>query len=223
VRERLRFGYFFPFLEDAPADHVPEFDTDRFEYQFLDTYGSTALNSEAGVAEENSLHEIEVIRCWSRAVPPADSKRVHLVGHLAVDDDGSVNCQPSDVVFDQVSLKALLSDVQLGGKRSYGFGRAAVHEFTQGNHVFEAGFDASGILGLPGEARAAAHIDMERLQVIPRSGRQEPFVGREWREDKGFGAGQFISEPKFCWAPGTIFDRDMQFRIGDYGIWEPVP
>jgi hypothetical protein len=220
VRERLRFGYFFPMVENSRGERVPDFDSDRFEYEFLDSYTSTALNNEAGVAEENSLHEIEVIRCWSRPVASDRPWRVHLVGHLAVEDYGPVVCQDDDIVFDTASIRGLLSGVQLGGKRGYGFGRIAVEEFAKADNAFGGEFDASGTLRLPEGVPAAAHIDMEQLQMVPRSGRQEPFVGREWREHEGFGAGQFVSEAKFCWAPGAVFECALSFRIGHYGVWE---
>jgi len=224
VKERLVFGYFFPRSERDAGVRVDGQDAefrDRFEYAFLDTYASTAVNSNAGAAESNSLHEIEVIRCWTRPAAGERPAHVLLEGHLMARDEAPVRCSEQDVVVEGVSLLDCLSSIQIGGKRGYGFGKLELKEFKETDTVFGAAFCADGTVFLERGEPAAAHVQMTGGEE-PEQGTPEVFVGREWREDLGFGAGQHLSRPQFCWAPGVRFRQPRRFRIGPFGIWEPA-
>src|SRR5262249_45011379 len=102
TRASARFGYLFPFETGIATDRVPagclERD-DEWEYRFLDTYSSTALNYGEGSAEQGSLHEIEYIRTLTRPTLAAGSKPVNLFGHLAVRTGGGVQPLGNDVDF----------------------------------------------------------------------------------------------------------------------------
>lgn len=217
VQRYLRFGYFFPATEDQACPRLPGYDSDGrdwFEYEFLDTYSSTAINSEVGSAEPNSLHEIEVIRTFTRPVGKAEGKRVHLIGHLMVAGD----CPPQ--FFD--SLLALLSRVQIGGRRAYGFGQIRLAQIGGATEIHGATFEEDGTVMLPKNQPASAHIQMTTDLDSIKHPIQEPFLGREWKEQEGFGAGQFISTARPCYCPGTVFESSEKFQVGEFGIWKPL-
>jgi hypothetical protein len=188
-------------------------DVDLFEYLFLDTYTSTALDYDARAAEPNSLHEIECIRAWTRPLADAAAEPVLLSGYLVQKEDGPA-------AFEGLALAAILRRVQLGGKRGYGFGRAALEGTPAATEQFYgARFCADGVLEWPAEKAAPFHI-RRPTRNDPTHGNPEPYTGKEWREDLGKGAGQWIPAPEFCWAPGAVFDEPLRLKCGPHGIWE---
>jgi hypothetical protein len=86
--------------------------------------------------------------------------------------------------------------------------------------LFDAEFRPDGGVELPAGARAKSHVRMHaRIEGAVEEGIAEPLVGREWREEEGFGAGEYVSDAIPCWAPGAIFRTAIGFEIGHYGIW----
>ncbi len=220
VRESLRFGYFFPHAGAECSGATVE-DGDRFEYRYLETYSSTAINSGAGAAEVNSLHEIEAIRSRTRPLRGEEAQQVCLTGHLAARETEQIRIDGNGILYRGLSLAGLLGELQLGGERRYGFGKLRLAGMAPTDTLFSAEF-AGGetpTVMLPQQAPASAHVSMKGCEDA-REGRAEPVVGREWREDQGRGAGQHLPQPRFCWAPGAQFAKERPFVIGDYGIWE---
>lgn len=89
LAENVRFSYFFlsnnP--EDVNADYSPKYQEtglmwgnlsqDDFERRFITSFVTTAINHESRMAEDESLHEIELISHQTVEKKPGDSKPVY--------------------------------------------------------------------------------------------------------------------------------------------------
>lgn len=211
VRDHYRFGYLFPTTKpDFTISPFAGRNEDLFEYQFIDTYSSTAIDSsQACAAEANSLHEIEAIRHRTRELQKGDSLPVFLIGYLVADPEPEVSLD---------ALRAALAEFQLGGKRGCGFGSAAAQIVAEPAGMFGASVGPAGVVTWPAGAPAPAHVRMLGAPA-PKRGAPEPFLGREWLDSAG-GAGQHIPPPVLCWQPGAVFEEEGKFKIAEYGIWE---
>ncbi len=107
---KFRFSYLWPSLDgDKPYFY---WDHEDFDYLLLDSYASTALDHSAHSAEEGSLHETEFISPVTR-----DERKVYLLGDLWVKEGLPV---------EMTRWQAAMENLQLGGERTYGWGRLAL-------------------------------------------------------------------------------------------------
>lgn len=198
----------------------------EFEYRFVGSFASTAIDPAAQAAEDASLHEIEVLLPHTRD----DGAPVYLCGYVLLCEGAAIDTQPVDAktMFD------LLSDVQVGGERGYGYGRLVLQR--QRCHQTEAPLwgvyrlaqnDTDRLeLIVPARAPLPAHALFADLQA---SGDIEPLTGREWgvfgdRE----GAGQKMpqgAEVQVCYMPGSVLAGEGAFAIQmeQYGILKSAP
>ncbi|MDM7935763.1 MAG: hypothetical protein QUS08_10295 [Methanothrix sp.] len=107
AKNKFRFSYLWPSLDgEKPYFHWAHED---FDYLLLDSCASTALDHSAHSAEEGSLHETEFISPVTR-----DERKVYLLGDLWVKDGLPV---------EMTRWQAAMENLQLGGERTYGWGR----------------------------------------------------------------------------------------------------
>jgi len=189
----------------------------EFEYCFIGSYASTAIDPVAQAAEDASLHEVEVLLPHARD----GGKQVYLCGYVLLHEEAAVLGHPinSDALF------ACLDDVQVGGERGYGYGRLSLQRAYSGpvdsplfgRYRFEETNDAKPTLIVPYQNPLPAHTLLDGLQA---AGDIEPLTGREWgipesqrqggekrEEEKREGAGQRLVQPgeiKVCYAPGSV-------------------
>ena len=227
LKDWFRFGYFFPREHDGEPIIARE-RSDAFDFRFLETYSSTAMDGDSGSAEENSLHEVEALRPVTRGTGNA----VWLQGHIWVnadhcfprcsDDDVtfSANWNGSDINLDGLSLRDIIASAQLGGRRGYGYGRVGFPRMRLVSHQPGVQFDGE-IVSLDSGSPAWAHVLAESPLVLLR-GQAEPLVGREWLETVRDGAGQHIPAATICWAPGASFSGLSRFRVRWDGVWSPL-
>ena len=218
VQENFRFGYLWPSL-DGNEPYFP-WKHDDFDYLFLGSYASTALNYEQGAADEGLLHEVEFIAPVTR-----DRQPVYLVGDLWV-KKGDIPVE----IREQV-----LSNLQLGGERHYGWGRVRCctdwDEKQEGSGQTVAGYhwneqNEEVVLTLSKDndkdkARLTAHakaVGSDALSGIV--GPIEPLVGWERNNDANAKNPWKLSSAVVCWAPGGRVKQEIQVRIGDSGIWK---
>jgi hypothetical protein len=185
-----------------------------FEGLFISSQASTALNYFQASAEEGSLHEVEFL---NPSVQQNDTaKPVYLIGYLFIKKDGSYSYE---------KVESVLNRLQLGGERTYGFGRVEgcgkVVEETDlffGLHRVHLEDPESPIIIVNQNSKVLlAHTLSEGLDQV--SGEVEPVVGREWKESKS------IHEPttaKICWVPGSSLSGEKKFRITQDGIWQVI-
>ena len=217
VNEQLAFSYFYPAV-DKEIDVWPWGKTaDEFSWRYLNTYAATALDYPCNTATEGSLHEAEFISPVTR-----NGEAVDLIGYIFQQEGCQLPWKD----------KETLNRLQLGGERTYGWGRVKLEsEPLPTNEVFGYRFELKGkrpIVIVPANSVLLAHTlaaDFDDEGVIRRAvrsiqGQIEPLVGRETTIQNRFGAHR--SEARICYVPGSQVKTELKVRVGAYGIWEAI-
>ncbi|TEB12833.1 hypothetical protein [Pelotomaculum propionicicum] len=132
IKRQVFFSYFY--LSDGEQIFIPaytpnglkwdNYDDRAFRAMFLESYVSTRIDDQAGIAADSSLHEIEFIRDLTGYRGEA-VRRVLLIGavwmicasgvlgHPLTICDGSILCGDINI----------FEGLTIGGERNYGFGR----------------------------------------------------------------------------------------------------
>ena len=210
VDEHLSFTYFYPSTQSDRVSHWPWPDQwDKFAWTFLSSYASTALE-DGHSAEAGSLHETEFIAPYTR---DKEQKPVFLVGYIFERDE----CDPR--IRDWQST---LSKLQIGGERSYGWGRIRLEECkpitdTCFGYVLFCDKNFPQITVPEGKELLAHTVDPNNGDII---GTIEPLLGRETQKGTGFGE-SFPHDIEVCWVPGSKIAQNKPFQIQQKGIWRP--
>ena len=267
VKENIRTTYFYPAIKKNEAGSgswseyevdgylylvfLPEY-TDRgikfggeskgipkeeFEQTFVDSFVSTALETQTRTAEEGSLHEFEFIR--NKVSIENKPYNVYWVGYLVVKENGEKeeykikNCEENDVTIvepsgNEAHLSEVIHRVFVGGEKNYGLGRLILEP---------EGFKLKGLelfgkfkFGVDNEKpvitgdTAPAHVKLGENELKEGFlGEIEPVVGLEWSEK---GAGQSVSSAVVCITPGSRFveqnyhrtTRKIEYILHEYGL-----
>jgi hypothetical protein len=258
VNEELAFTYFFPAIAlkndsgletlkhwrridnyGVCLDPLADENSSLFPYVFLDTYASTALDYSRLGAEQGSLHEVEHIRPRTRALGGSPLEgiaadegadeigaQVYLVGYIFEKEGSTLLGQ---------SIEPVANKLQLGGERTYGWGRvtvADVSELGQDGEILIFGYKLDDRtkwppeIQIPKDSPIAAHALAAEFKdgsthhpVSGVAGTVEPLVWRETRFAESFG--REITPARVCWTPGArVISESVTIRIGLYGIWE---
>lgn len=205
VNEKLAFSYFYPATGEA-VDLWPWDDPDRFAWRYLGSYTGTALDYGRNAAEEGSLHETEFIAPVTR-----DGKSVHLVGYI-FEQEGCA-----------LPWRQALARLQLGGERTYGWGRLELRHWTPttarlfGRCILHLDHVRPS-LTVASKDHLLAHVLASGDRAAVAHGRLVPLVGRE--TNVAAHHGQSVVLTAICWEPGATLDMPMSFAVGPYGIWE---
>ena len=208
VKASFRFGYLYPALPKNPLQRVQSANDlaihypweDNFDYLFLHSYASTALDYTSQSAEDAMLHETEFIAPYTRTGQP-----VYLTGDLFVNTDLPT---PLDKWQD------VLHKLQLGAERGYGWGRVQLVSCDKQGAPFT------------NEPRAGTHNDRitAHLKVKNASNVQGPIevlIGWERNNDPDQrGEWKLGKEPIICYAPGAMITEEGNFQIVENGLWE---
>ncbi len=200
VQEHFRFTYLYPATQNVNGfeTHYPW--DDDFDYLFLNSYASTALNYSSQSAEETMLHETEFISPHTRT-----GQAVYLVGNLYTKTDLPT---PLDNW-----LKAL-EKIQLGAERGYGWGRVGKVSCDSQCERFNDEPVAELYNG-----HITAHLKAEKVTGIV--GSIEPLIGWERNNDVNRKSNWRLSdEAIICYAPGAKVTGGGDFTIGPNGVWE---
>lgn len=211
VNEQLTFTYFYPSTRSDEVTHWSwSTQWDEFAWTFLGSYTSTALE-DGHSAEIGSLHETEFIAPYIRN---KEYKPVLLFGYIFERNDCSIRIQ---------NWQSALDKLQIGGERSYGWGRVRLEdtcELVTNNKCF--GYDLfcdkdHPQITVPKDKELLAHtVDPNKEDYI--TGTIEPLLGRETQK-KGFG--ESFSDVEICWVPGSKVAQSKSFQIQQKGIWRP--
>ncbi len=199
----------FPF-DIADADHeqyqlaaiypTPATDNDPpFDYLFLDSLASTAIDHDGRSADEGSLHETEFLAPHTRT-----GKRTYLVGSWWVKEP--------ELDDDIKDWKAVLERLKIGGEQTYGWGRL---ELVDAAPIEDAGSSIDNPLQFDWNAPVPAHLDSENAPTAIR-GEVEPLIGYETKPDNKVELGSAT----VAFVPGTRVKEAMTLKIGDRGLWE---
>jgi hypothetical protein len=205
ANDELAFSYFYPSMGDL-IDCWPWDETGEFDWRYLGSYASTALDYNQNSAQEGTLHETEFIAPTSR-----DGKPVQLVGYLFARHDCSLPWQ------------AALPRLQLGGERTYGWGRVKVascvasSETLFGKHRLHLVGDRP-LIELATGAHLLAHTLATGVAEGQIQGKLTPLVGRETREAHSHGQ-HFPAKTPIVWEPGATVHHFLQVQISEHGLW----
>ncbi|RME12885.1 MAG: hypothetical protein D6802_03020 [Ardenticatenia bacterium] len=208
VQQHFRFGYLWPSLDDQtpywPWEH-PDFD-----YRFLASYVSTALNYDQRAAEEGSLHETEYIAPVARNDQP-----VYLVGDLWVREENL----PNEIA----NWQRAFQNLQIGGERTYGWGRLQCYTDWQtkqkGQGTTVAGYkwqaqNDNVVLTIKAGKKITAHARAAGQSALSGiTGTVEPLVGWERTEQ-----GWKLSQALVCYAPGAQTNQDISVQVDWNGV-----
>jgi hypothetical protein len=222
VDQQLAFTYFYPSTSIDPeaVELWPWLDQwDKFAWTFLGSYASTALEN-GHSAEAGSLHETEFIAPYTRKdMIEVEPKPVYLVGYIFQKEDYSIGCNWQNV----------LDTLQLGGERSYGWGRLQLKDLKLLEDEKCLGYELNSkgdrpfLIALQDTQLLAHTIADEEDTANVSNGRGvaiEPLLGRETKANTGFG--RSISKPMICWVPGGKVNQAEKFQIQEKGIWKRV-
>jgi len=213
VSDELAFSYFYPAVGKT-VDLWPWGErADEFAWRYLGSYASTALNYGRNTAEEGSLHETEFIAPHTR-----DGRPVYLVGYIFAHQGCTLPWQK------------VLSRLQLGGERTYGWGRVGLHKLLDNGQEFfnsDLALDLNGkrpVVTVSADKELLAHAlaaEFQGRRPVPEiSGPIEPLLGRETTNPQRFGGD--LPPARICWQPGGTLTASAKIIIGEYGIWEGI-
>ena len=209
LQECFRFGYFYTALKADDVKRIESVDDlivhypweEPFDYVFLDSYVSTAMDHRRGASAEGTLHEVEFISPRSRK-----GQQVYLIGDIWVKDNISEEIEGWDTS---------LGYLQLGGERSYGWGRVKpvfdpVILCTVNRDIVERRINRN--------ERVLAHVAASNIQD-ELSGLIEPLVG--WERHAGRGGWTLTNHVELAFVPGSVVMCDCVSLIVDRsGIWK---
>jgi hypothetical protein len=223
LKMHTRFSYFY--IKHNDNLYAPKYvsseglkfgvlSVEEFEQKFISSFGSTAMEKKQKSAEDGSLHEIEFIK------HTVLNKLVLFEGYLFSD---SKQIQMGSKVLDVQQLTGL--EIQVGGERTYGFGKVKIKELSEAKDLFEH-FDAElsyepTLKPKKNTFYTYAHVLTEKTTDLIKnvSGDLEPLVGREWCREKG--AGRYITHAQICYVPGTQITllQPTELKITQDGLW----
>jgi len=194
VQDKFRFTYLYPATQNDDGYKLYYPWQDDFDYLFLDSYSSTALNYINKSAADGLLHETEFIAPHTRT-----GQQVYLSGSLYVKDDLPAS-------LDQ--WQSVLNRLQFGGERGYGWGRVQLVSELRGMPAEP--------VGLPVNGRILAHLQADSTPAA--KGLIEPLLG--WERNSGNNDTVWkLSKAVISYAPGAKVDDQDSFQITDYGLW----
>ncbi len=219
LKDRLLFtGLFFEY-EDNEGWHCcrPAYEEDglnygdfsaaSFEYRFVFSQASAALDPLRLTALDGALHEAEYLAMTD----PVSGGRVRYRGHLFVRG------------LEVQRLKTLFFQPVFGGSRGYGWGETSLDgELTPCTGKFLGAFEVKeGPDGAclvetetGGYAPAPVLVEGATEELI---GDVEVLTGRAW--DAGAGPGRKVDSGQLCWSPGSRFVRSGKYKVGAQGVW----
>lgn len=206
VNDQLAFSYFYPAVNEK-VDPFPWDNADEFAWRYLNTYASTALDYGRNSAEEGSLHETEFIAPRTR-----DGAAVNLVGYIFEREGCTLKWQ------------AALDRLQLGGKRTYGWGRVKRDSGPESAQSFWDGWTVDldqprPVLRTNGTA-PVLYAHTITTAESDAMGRVEPLVGRETRAADAHG--REFPRAQICWMPGARMRAAVPAQIDGDGVWKLV-
>ncbi len=205
VDDFLAFSYFYPTTCKEKVELWPWSDSEKFAWEFLNSYASTAL-TDGHSKEDASLHETEFIAPCTRSANP-----VYLVGYIFEKDACKLN------------LQAAIARLQFGGERNYGWGRTrkihcaenTTEKFFE-HYSLDCAGDRPSVSAIENNTPLLAHTKANSTQQI--QGVIEPLVGLTTATDGKFG--RTTSQAEICWTPGGLVEKGSSFSITNKGVWQ---
>lgn len=219
VDQNLRFSYFYPVAgKDSRLIWPWDNSNGRFEWTFINSQAGSPIENQSRAALDGGLHETEYIMPVGR-----DGRQVYLLGYVfAREEEAGI-----------AGWREELSRLQLGGDRSYGWGRVSCEkeDVIKAADLFGNKLDLAyrnnnseapdgPLVCLEKNEPLLAHVECGKKDTC-LSGQVEILAGRLTGQDGQFG--RAFAQLQACWQPGSKIMADkQQFCIGPKGIWYPV-
>ena len=204
------------------------------ERALITCYNATAIDPNGFSVEDGSLHEIELLN--HKTLYPLNLNNDNLgVGNIESHEDMipvNSNIYLVGYIFESSELPSEIKDnwckalkmVQLGGERSYGFGRL----FLKGKSVLTLeNLDFFGYNLLSADKEIKIEVSQKK-QILANAfnvndllGIIEPFFGRTVNEKGKFGE-KYSSSVQVSWSPGSILNENKKFNITELGLWKGI-
>jgi hypothetical protein len=200
IQDHFRFTYLYPATQNDNGFKMHYPWDDDFDYLFLNSYASTALNYTRQSAEDAMLHETEFIAPHTRTGQP-----VYLTGDLYI---------KTDLPMPLNNWPEALKKFQVGAERGYGWGRLQLVSCDKQDEPFTTQPRAATHSG-----HITAHLRAENVTGI--AGPVEPLIGWERNNDEDRRSNWKLSKHAIiCYAPGGKVTGAYDFTIGQNGLWE---
>ena len=225
----------------------------EFESKYLTSYVSTAIEKTSRIAEDKSLHEIELI------TNKTGSGNVTLIGYLFAKEreEGNYSMRENNdkiKIFENEKcvvedLFDVISTIQVGGERNYGFGRielekGEIKEKYKIWNLYRIDTEKLEVIFNTNKINALSHLLIKEKngkehfgKITSMKGELEPLVGREWGKDGGVGhrtpfggiglapGSEFVlkNSSNTTVEEGKTFkpeDYKAKIIIGEYGLWK---
>ncbi len=213
VHGHLALPYLYPAVQHSGSYRLLLPWDDATPSRILSSYSGTALDPASYAADEGLLHEVEYI-----APHTCDTgEPVYLVGYLFLDKESQTA---------ESALRHALQRLQVGGERSYGWGRLRLVDLSL--CVPPTSWNRFGVDYAPDVSHARPRLTVAKNRLLAHTiatvkhaqGELEPLVGREWADA---GAGQQLAFNGVCYTPGAIPTQLTTYEIRKYGVWHPIP
>jgi hypothetical protein len=231
VAKSCKFSYLF--LTDdgtvvmpwcvSESNGIHGIDPDKFERLYVSSRPRTAVGPLASVVDDASLFEFEFLRRCNN-----DGSSLYWTGYLWVKESTEITV---------AELRAVLSHIQIGGERRYGFGHLVLRSFealvnrTEDSYTDVFGSkvfcnDQGPCIELEEKRPLPAHLSVAGLNV-EMSGACELLMGRVWTQTNSHsGPGRHVVPTGLglCWIPGSFPSvlpesvSPLRVGIADYGV-----
>jgi hypothetical protein len=229
LKKNAKFSYFYLAVDrEGGQDYLPRYSDDglkwgdllqdEFERRFITSFTTTAIEHSSRTAEDESLHEIELVSHQAIEDNLEDLRPVYLRGYIFLD-----GVEPEKPTLRDVKLAGLLSFLQIGGEQRYGFGKLLLKGGKCSSvtcPVWAESFNqekASIVLNdqykyIPG------HVVHGNIEL---GGDVELLRGREWDQKRG--AGQHMPPAELWWQPGSCLMNQgrVEFTLNYDGTLKP--
>jgi len=223
-------SYFYPAI-DQRGPLLPMFTNEglkygiytksEFEKIFIRSHAQTAVLPSSKTAEDESLHESELISPVVVNEITNGHSPVYFIGYIFLKNDIKYN----DHTVGLEQIEKAIQELTIGGDRKYGWGALKLinqlGKDAEQSDMF--GFDLaldeeSLFVTVPGKDAIPAHFEISGS--IELRGNIEPLVGREWSNERNtkMGPGRKVSAAKVCWMPGSILKREQKLKVKSYGV-----
>jgi hypothetical protein len=231
VKKCLAFSYGFVCLtEDGNQPLLPEFTAEGLQFKVgserlsereaqrlcLSSYASTALDYANNSAVDGSLHEVEFISprtlCEKNKLAVKAGQPLFLTAMIAEapENDGVKGWKRS------------LERLELGGERTYGFGKLTRVSISEAADWFGSEFISDNdrpAIKVKKDAAVTAHT---ATTCSIKFGQVEPLVGRATTDKAEFGKN--VECGGAYWLPGSVVDKvAITCQIGEHGLWNYSP
>jgi len=225
LMKNVIFSYFYltceerglkPEFKEGEGLKYGELSISKFEKRFITSIPSTAIEPESLSAENESLHEIEVLLPKEKEI----GNPLYLSGYIFVnclaDVDFSISVKDREIKINDKNITNVLKEgIFVGGERRYGFGYIQLQKIKEKEDSKRFEVKNNRIyVKLQQEEPIESHLKVN--SGISLKGEIETVSGREWG-NKGSGRKEIVS--KFlAWVPGSLMIEEKDLKINEFGI-----